>query len=199
MTAANKMCPGQWSVLKEQLCISENWVLIHVFHTNKNPFIVLPIKYSVSFNRAISQYVPQHFTFHNIILLILRHYGERMGIHSCKCIHQMGASKRVQIQRTEPHRLLAIYSPAFYVAHHRVRPIACWQTCTTLTTIDCIQLFYHCCMYELAQCLLKLTSKTNNTFLAFSPLLSLSHLLPLSFLHLHYVQTFHSFTSSTPL
>jgi len=84
-----------------------------------------PIKYSVTFNCAISQSIPQHFTFHNIILLILRHYGERMGIHSCKCIHQMGASKRVQIQRTEPHRLLAIYSPAFYVAHHRVRPIAC--------------------------------------------------------------------------
>lgn len=108
----------------------------------------------------------------------------------------MGASKWVQIQRTEPHRLLAIHSPAFYVAHHSVRPTACWQTHTTLTTIDCTQFFYHCCIYEVAQHLLKLTNKTDNTFLAFSHLLSLS---PLSFLPLHYVQTFHSSSSSTPL
>jgi hypothetical protein len=121
--------------------------------------IVTPIKYSVNSNHAISQYISQHFTFYNVIFFILRHYGERVGIHSCKCVHQMGASKRVQIQRTEPHRLLAIYSPAFYVAHHIVGPIACWQIYTTLTTFDCTQHFYHCCTYELAQRLLKLKSK----------------------------------------
>lgn len=38
--------------------------------------------------------------------------------------------------------------------------------------------------------------QTDNTFLAFSRLLSIS---PLSFLPLHYVQTFHSSSSSTPL
>ena len=175
-----------WTIIYPRSLSYQSYIHSHCHTNHISTVTVIPIKHSVSFNCAISQYIPQHFTFHNIVLLILRHYGEGMGIHSCKCIHQMGASKRVQIQRTEPHRLLAIYSPAFYVAHHRVWPIACWQTYTMLTTIDCTQLFYHCCMYELAQCLLKLTSKTDNTFLAFSRLLSLSHLLlPLSFLPLH--------------
>jgi len=103
----------------------QSYIYSHCHTNHISTVTVIPIKHFVSFNCAISQYIPQHFTFHNIILLILRHYGEGMGIHSCKCIHQMGASKWVQIQRTEPHWLLAIYSPAFYVAHHRVWPIAC--------------------------------------------------------------------------
>ena len=82
-------------------------------------------KYCVSFNCAISLYVSQHFTFHNIILLILWHYGERVGIQSCKCIYQMRASKWIQIKGTEPHWLLAIHGPAFYIAHHTVQLTAC--------------------------------------------------------------------------
>ena len=136
-------------------------------HTSETKTHSLPYQSSILLVLIVPFHNTFHkiFTFHNIILLILRHYGERMGIHSCKCIHQMGASKRVQIQRTEPHRLLAIHSPAFYVAHHRVRPIACWQTYTTLTTIDCTQLFYHCCVYELPQRLLKQTAKQIIQFL----------------------------------